>query len=633
MIIHIMSCTNPFIQKINDPKQLLEFLDIIYKPKRMTFGKDSIWLYDLRPKYDTKVYPSDIFLRLIELKYKLKKGDFNKFIKFNIGMAKYGYLMDLTIYADTWIWGNQSLVGYKKIINYFFDKYKLTNTQSVKIISNNMKNNKYWLEICLKKNLIDYLDEKVFIKLVFSSDEIIISHIINYKLPITIKMLRNIAESEYFNFHPEICDKLVALLDHKFTLDDFNKLIVIDDGFVSLDCICELAKNVDSINFETIYKIRNFCYGCNLGKGKLDIDKYWDLFIQKELINDDLIEQITCEDMWRNREKKDEDSGEYFTHEYYSYIHESDFYMLPIMENINIFQYIINNNYPISKRVLDTLLKWNLVIKQNNKENILSLYEKNNIDPDYHTVISLIMSYPTLSDFTKTVENYKIKLDIECLKKAVQYASKDIVQYIMSYNILINYDVYKCFLKRDLILWSKEYCEYISDIENDNQDILDLILTSNLEFGLKEYVELIDIECGVEHLDCFNIKFDEEFYFEVIYRLGEDVDKYEKYWEIDSSKLKLREMFRNKKLSQIKQFIAEENVKPDRYCFEYVCEDQNKKNIRDEIIQYLLSINCKPTNSCLRDLGHSSISKIFWDVLHKIHDPIVDYKYMCEECE
>lgn len=652
---------DPNVQKIDEPRKLLVILDEIYKQTKITFENSKhYWKYNIS-KYNIKLYPKDIYFRLIQLNYNLTKKDFVKFIKYNIDGNTYKYRYKPTskrrsktknkygkknnsrdIYSSflgTWMHKRNSIIGYTTIIDYFFDKYKLNVSQFKKLtitFGYSSNNELYWYKRCIEKKLINYMTIPT-LKIIVSQSADYIKYLLNEIIEKNISITKDIffclISNKYLYNNLGKVDKILSLLDTGIDIEIFNMVLYHGRQLHTevIPIFNLILKYIKSVNIGTI-KLILTSYDTNFNS-KI----YWDYLFQNKLINHELIKYIINDEVWTH-ENKNKVFDRKYSLEQILYRAISNYRRF---QRIDILHFIVKHNYPITKNLLDILLRWNTFYKYTDRGNILELYKKHDIAQDYDTLIELIISYPQLSDISNLIKLNNLKMDKNCLIHAVRYSSPDIVKYIISHNIPIDKDVYNEFLKRDKLYinynWLKSKdskfqrsTEYI--LMNQKQEILDLILKSNIKLGNKELHELI-IKYDMEDLSCFDVLFDENTYFHIHQATG-NVGKYAKYFNnIDVNKLILREMFKNEKLSTIKQYIQDKKVYPDRYCFENVYKQKNKKQ-REEIINYLIGINCKPSIRCLK-LGMTHLS-VQSESYHKIFDILseennVNAEYMCVE--
>lgn len=155
--------------------------------------------------------------------------------------------------------------------------------------------------------------------------------------------------------------------------------------------------------------------------------------------------------------------------------------------------------------------------------------------------------------------------------------------------------------------------------------LVQLLLSNGLNISFNDVVALIRKKKKIDDLERFRIDYDEKLYY-YCYIYGYFPECYKK--NFNSPSMKLRDLCTNRNLTfqTLSQYMKDNNVQLDRYCFENLC----RASLWDNICQELIDLGCKPTINTLYYLGVSGFNPKM-EIVNSLNG--VDYNYMCQKYE
>jgi len=266
-----------------------------------------------------------------------------------------------------------------------------------------------------------------------------------------------------------------------------------------------------------------------------------------------------------------------FTNRYYYNNYGKDFWI--ILEN-ELLKASIDE--------IPKLLEISFLIFANNEKNIMAFINKYNFTPTKKCLDNLLQR-------TCSMEN---------------------INYLLSYKIIPDEETFAIFIS------NADYHTYIyyddlddssdndSDDSSDNEKVINISRKNNVQNIIELFIshgllithKILEIalqqNIKIDNLDRFGIKYDEHLYF-ICYKISiERLSMYE-FIHIDPKVVEMRNLFFNPKVKsqQIKEFLKNNDVKPDRYCIDVSYSHKSR-----HILESIINLKYMPSNALILNI-------------------------------
>lgn len=263
----------------------------------------------------------------------------------------------------------------------------------------------------------------------------------------------------------------------------------------------------------------------------------------------------------------------------------------------------IDNKYTIDINVI------NSVLKETNKIR-LPLRIRKTMDPTLFDKNIFIIS--------KIFDHFKVIPNLETVHNLLNYAQKnaeydEIHDLMIKYNIVPTKETLLSAIKTDNLEIIKLILAYKIDVDNSvfdefikngsSKEIIEFLIPIGIEINVDRFAQLLNkgIQLDVAYLKDSVGTGEELYYICYIFKI---INKYYSWIKLeDSNIMTMRDMFKSKSLEDIKNFMKNNNLKPDRYCMELSLINYDN----EDVYEYLVSKGCTHTPNCLGYVrGHST---------------------------
>lgn len=602
---------HPCLKTVTDPKVLLKDLDNIY-----AIPADKYTMLNASHQFNiscgSDVYLTDIFIRLIELKYNLKKRDFTKFLKYildckHIHVAIKGY-------ANYINWPSNPKLNkkFRKVMNYLFDTYQIMQTNMIRLLQNASFCNIHYfrinelLDFFCKKKLFDHTNKKIWKELAGSNKMVVCQAIIRYDMAINEYIFKRCWSYQLFKNLQDV-DYIIKKLNNRLS-EDF--IIGVSNHDYSLTNMTDRE--------EIIYHLFKYC--------DIITEKTWIHMLYKYDVKvSNIVERMLNDNKLTPNHIKDIITS-FFVNSKYKNI---SIKLRQKRENVmDIFK---KYNVKLDADSVNLIIEhFRYVYPPSVTLDIDKLFHDYKSEPNDNTILSLLRSQISLPAFKRYITKYDLTPNKIWLDHAIKHHSFEVIISILDFKIEIDINTFYNFIN------------HTKNIYNDQKSkVLDVILRSNIELGIDEFEALIQKGYAPD-IDRFNINFDEangERFYHIIWS-QEDHDiysKYSRYCKVNPLKIQLREMFKKNNLNNIKEFIKNNNLPIDRYCFENAVNRYSDIRKNDDIIQFIIESGCDATPRIITKFLHKYTNKniktypIYSNIVKVLCETENDYKYMSEE--
>ena len=269
--------------------------------------------------------------------------------------------------------------------------------------------------------------------------------------------------------------------------------------------------------------------------------------------------------------------------------------------------------------------------QDNSKINEFVIAELRLLTLDLFNLFKIEPTYETLKIICR--KGYNTSFDKMILKKFIP--TKECLDESMikhNYNLIVKIICYKISPDKETLhkLINDSWSDYgIMKRKKYAGNIIELLIKNGLEITISEIELLLSHDIILEDLNRFDIQYDEELYY-LCFKYDYFPIEYEDKFIINKNVLHLRTMCKKSKttIDQIKKFMKDNNIKPDRYCVDNTYIGESSK-----IRRYLTeTLNCEPT---IFSLIETSPYRTDLDTLAKklISQSDMNYKIMSEPFE
>jgi len=236
---------------------------------------------------------------------------------------------------------------------------------------------------------------------------------------------------------------------------------------------------------------------------------------------------------------------------------------------------LLQSNYVFSteNRHANGTSHTNLLIDFGYTEDIIkqSIYKINRSEYiSIYTLCKLIGILPNTKTFEIAITNKYYNIIDECLKNLKILPTNHHLQLALS-SFGFQLDILESLLCYKISPGKQDFDAFIKGHNYSNTHMLETLIKYGLKLDLEDITKALSRTVSISNLERFNIPYDEKLYFSCYIN---NYYPYDDFMIIDKHILELRKMCRNKDttLSKFTDYIKDNNVIVDKYCFDHACD-------------------------------------------------------------